>query len=211
MATAPPAASTDAAPAPGGKKSRKKLIIIVGVVVVLLLSLAGGGALLYMKKKKAADEAEQGSEPESAEVKVAKRDPKVKPAFAALEPFTVNLADRDADRYAQIHLSLELREEKAAELIKSYMPVIRNNVLMVLSHKTSAELLEKDGKLKLIEITPAGVKTPRGMNIDPSGNWLLVAGQDDNVIKSFRINTKTGKLTPSGFSLAVSKPVDIAF
>ena len=149
MATAPPAASTDAAPAPGGKKSRKKLIIIVGVVVVLLLSLAGGGALLYMKKKKAADEAEQGSEPESAEVKVAKRDPKVKPAFAALEPFTVNLADRDADRYAQIHLSLELREEKAAELIKSFMPVIRNNVLMVLSHKTSAELLEKDGKLKL--------------------------------------------------------------
>jgi hypothetical protein len=34
MATAPPAAPTDAAPAPGGKKSRKKLIIIVGVVVV---------------------------------------------------------------------------------------------------------------------------------------------------------------------------------
>jgi 6-phosphogluconolactonase (cycloisomerase 2 family) len=49
------------------------------------------------------------------------------------------------------------------------------------------------------------------MNIDPSGNWLVVGGQDDNVIKSFRINTKTGKITPSGFSLAVSKPVDICF
>jgi 6-phosphogluconolactonase len=78
-------------------------------------------------------------------------------------------------------------------------------------HSIASYAIQKDGKLKLIEITPAGVKTPRGMNIDPSGNWLLVAGQDDNVIKSFRINAKTGKLKPSGFSLAVSKPVDIAF
>jgi flagellar FliL protein len=29
------------------------------------------------------------------------------------------------------------------------MPIIRNSVLMTLSHKTAAELLEKDGKLKL--------------------------------------------------------------
>lgn len=78
-------------------------------------------------------------------------------------------------------------------------------------HSIASYAIQKDGRLKLIEITPAGVKTPRGMNIDPSGNWLLVAGQDDNIIKSFRIDTKTGKLKPSGFSLAVSKPVDIAF
>lgn len=78
-------------------------------------------------------------------------------------------------------------------------------------HSIASYSIQKDGKLKLIEIIPAGVKTPRGMNIDPSGTWLLVAGQDDNVIKSFRINAKTGKLKPSGFSLAVGKPVDIAF
>ena len=34
-------------------------------------------------------------------------------------------------------------------MIKGFMPIIRNNILMVLSHKTSAELLEKDGKVKL--------------------------------------------------------------
>lgn len=78
-------------------------------------------------------------------------------------------------------------------------------------HSIASYAIQKDGKLKLIEITPAGVKTPRGMNVDPSGNWLIVAGQDDNVIKTLRINPKTGKLTPSGFSLSVNKPVDICF
>ncbi len=78
-------------------------------------------------------------------------------------------------------------------------------------HSIASYAIQKDGKLKLIEITSAGVKTPRGMKIDPSGNWLLVAGQEDNVIKSFRINSKTGKLKPSGFSLSVNKPVDICF
>ena len=46
-------------------------------------------------------------------------------------------------------MAFELSDEKAADMIKNFMPVIRNSVLMTLSHKTSAELLEKDGKLKL--------------------------------------------------------------
>ena len=164
MATAPPTAAPDAAVAPTGKKSRKKLLIIVGAVVVLVLGLAGGGTFFYLKKKAAAA-AELESEAEEGAVKVAKRDHKAKPAFVALEPFTVNLADRDADRYAQIQLSLELREEKAAELIKNFMPVIRNNVLMVLSHKTASELLERDGKLKLsVEIRR---EAARALGLEP--------------------------------------------
>lgn len=79
------------------------------------------------------------------------------------------------------------------------------------NHSIASYAIQRDGKLKLIEITPAGVKTPRGMNIDPSNTWLLVAGQDDGVIKTLRINPKTGKLKPSGFSLTVNKPVDICF
>lgn len=146
MATAPPTDKPDAAAAP--KKNRKKLFVIVGIAVVLVLGLAGGGTLFYMKKKAAA-EAEAEGETEGAPAKAAKRDPKAKPAFVALDPFTVNLADREADRYAQIQITLELSEEKAGDMVKNFMPIIRNNILMVLSHKTSAELLEKDGKMKL--------------------------------------------------------------
>ncbi len=143
MATAPPTNADDAAP----KKGKKKLIIIIAAAVAVL-GLGGGGTLFYLKKKAAAEE-EVEAEVDDKPSKTAKRDGKTKPTFVALDMFTVNLADRDADRYAQIQLSLELTDEKSAELIKNFTPVIRNNILMVLSHKTSAELLEKDGKIKL--------------------------------------------------------------
>lgn len=143
MATAPPTNAEDAAP----KKGKKKLIILIAAAVAVL-GLGGGGTLFYMKKKAAAEE-EAEAEVDDRQSKAAKRDGKSKPTFVALDMFTVNLADRDADRYAQIQLSLELSDEKSSEMIKSFMPIIRNNILMVLSHKTSAELLEKDGKVKL--------------------------------------------------------------
>lgn len=142
MATAPPSPAADATP----KKGKKKLIMLIAVAVAVL-GLGGGGTLFYLKKKAAAEEeveAEADAKPSKA-----KRDGKTKPTFIALDLFTVNLADRDADRYAQIQLSLELVDDKSGEMIKNFMPIIRNNILMVLSHKTSVELLEKDGKVKL--------------------------------------------------------------
>jgi flagellar FliL protein len=77
----------------------------------------------------------------------------------------VNLADRDADRYAQVQLSLELNDEGATQLIKNFMPVIRNNILLVLSHKMAAELLEKDGKIKLSE--EIKVEVARALGMEP--------------------------------------------
>ena len=165
MATATPTDKPENAAEP--KKSKKKLFLILGVVAVLVLGLAGGGAFFYMKKKAAA-EAEALAEAEAdgtAAPKVAKRDRKAKSAFVALDTFTVNLADRDADRYAQVQLSLELNDEGAAQLIKNFMPVIRNNILLVLSHKMAAELLEKDGKIKLSE--EIKVEVARALGMEP--------------------------------------------
>ncbi len=148
------ATATDAeAPAPKkGLGGKKKLLIIVGAAV-LVLGLAGGGAAIYFKKMAAAAaEAEENGAAEQ-ESKVAARDPKSVPTFVPLDPFTVNLADRDAERFAQVAVSLELRDPKTADQIKVFMPVIRNNILMVLSHKTSADMLAREGKAQLaIEI-----------------------------------------------------------
>lgn len=149
MSTATAAPAADAAPAPKGKK---KLFIMIGAAV-LVLALAGGGAVFYLRSKAAAEAAaaEEGEDSAAAHAKADthKKDPKTIPTFVPLDPFTVNLADRDAERYAQVGVSLELGDPKDAERIKNYMPAIRNNVLMVLAHKTSAELLERDGKAKL--------------------------------------------------------------
>jgi len=149
MSTATAAPVEDAPPAPKGKK---KLFILVGAAV-LALALVGGGAALYLKSRAAAAaDTEADADTPGApthEVKAHKRDPKVVPTFVPLDPFTVNLADRDAERYAQVGVSLELADPHLADQIKAYMPVIRNNILMVLAHKSSAELLERDGKTRL--------------------------------------------------------------
>ncbi len=51
-------------------------------------------------------------------------------------------------------------------MIKTYLPAIRSNVLMVLSHKTSVELLTLEGKEKLAkEIMRESVR-PMGIELE---------------------------------------------
>ena len=63
-----------------------------------------------------------------------------------MDPFVVNLADHEADRYAQIGITLEVPDEKVGEEIKTYLPAIRNNILLLLAHKSSADLAGGEGK-----------------------------------------------------------------
>lgn len=67
------------------------------------------------------------------------------------------------------------------------------------------------GKLTRIGHQGAGIKTPRGFTIDPTGQWLLVGNQDGGNVVVFKIDSKTGALTPTGNTLAVSRPVCIRF
>ena len=145
------ATADEAAPPPKGKK---KLIIIVAAVLVVVLA-GGGAALMLMKKSSAAaEEAAEAAEAEDgkpAKKAEAKRDPKAVPVFMALEPFTVNLADRDAERYAQVAVTLELTDATLEPQLKSYMPAVRHNILLALSDRTAGELLARDGKQALAE------------------------------------------------------------
>jgi flagellar FliL protein len=141
------AAVADAAPP---KKGKKKLLVIVGVVLLLLVA-GGAVAVVMLKRAQAAAEADgdggggaKGPPEEHAESKAV-------PIFVPLDSFTVNLADRDADHYAQVGITLEVVDDKAAEKIKQYMPAIRNNILLALSDKTAAQLMDREGKTRLAE------------------------------------------------------------
>jgi len=140
------AATADAGAAPA-KKGKKKLLIIL-VAVVLLVVIGGGAAVFLMKKKAAAQAAEDGGDEvaASAEHKSDKPDPKHPPTFLPLDPFVVNLADKDADRYAQIGITLEVEDAKFGDMLKTYMPAIRNAILLILAQKSSADLLDRPGK-----------------------------------------------------------------
>ncbi len=150
MAAAPAAAAEGDAP----KKGPKKLIIIVVAALVVLL-LGGGGATYFIMKKKAADAAAAEGEDGDAPVHEVKKpekpahDAKHPPTFVPLDPFVVNLADKDTERYAQIGISLQVDDPHMAEEMKAYMPAIKDSIILILSHKTSEELLTLEGKQKM--------------------------------------------------------------
>ncbi|MCE2657833.1 MAG: flagellar basal body-associated FliL family protein [Rubrivivax sp.] len=183
------AADPKAAP----KGGKKRLLIVIGAVVLVLL-LGGGAAVFMMMKSKAAAEAaaaeeEAGGKPAKKEATAATapvRDPKTTPTFVPLDPFTVNLADRDAERYAQIGVALEIDDPKQADVIKAFMPVIRNNILLLLSHKTAAELMDHAGKVKLAEEIQEEASRALGVKVEE---------QDDGKTK------KTRKRSPVGLPI----------
>lgn len=149
MATKPEVAEAEVAkPA----KSKKMLIIIIAAVVVL--ALGGGGAFLYISKQRAAAAAALDNEGggESVESVASAHDAeKILPVYLPMDNMVVNLADEGGDRVAQVGITLQVRDAKASETVKAYMPTIRSGVLMLLSQRTAVELLSAEGKQKLIE------------------------------------------------------------
>jgi 6-phosphogluconolactonase len=68
------------------------------------------------------------------------------------------------------------------------------------------------GKLTAIGQFAQGImKTPRNFNIDPTGTYALVEGQDSDNIVSFRIDPESGEFRPTSHSINVGKPVCIKF
>ena len=170
-------AAIDANEAPPVAKGNKKKLLIIVIAVALLLAAAGGGLLWVMKKRAAAAAADGGGGTEAthAEDRHAHGGP---PTDVPLDPFTVNLADRDSERYAQVGMTLELDDPEFADQVKQYMPAIRNNILMVLAHKTSAELLGREGKLQLAAEIAREVVRPMGIDVaaEPAGGGAEASG-----------------------------------
>jgi 6-phosphogluconolactonase len=67
------------------------------------------------------------------------------------------------------------------------------------------------GTLSLVQIEPCGGKYPRNFALSPDGHWLLCANRDTNNVVVFRVDGATGRLTPTGNSTPVSKPVCVLF
>lgn len=65
-----------------------------------------------------------------------------------LEPFVVNLMS--FDRYLQVSITLQVAKPEVNEKIKAIMPVVRHQLLMLLSSKESQQITNADGKHELI-------------------------------------------------------------
>ena len=151
-------ANTPAAAAPA--KSKKMLLIIIGVVVAVLV-IGGGAAAWFISSRSHAAEDEEGGGAPAAH----KEAPKVAPTFLPMENMVVNLADPGGDRFAQIGITLELEDAKTADQVKQYLPTIRSGILMLVSQRTSTELLQREGKEKLATDILREVSRPLGYSV----------------------------------------------
>ena len=197
-AAATPTVVVDAVP-PANAGRKKKLVFIVVIVALLVVLLAAGaGAMLWMKSK-AAHAADAGDDEDgpaaTAKAAPGHSDPAHPPTFLPLDMFVVNLADKDADRYAQVGIVLELENPAFADQMRAYMPAVRNAILMILAHKTSRELLEREGKEQLAAeimretVRPMGIEIPPPAPVDRAADKADASG-DDEVEKRPKKNRK---------------------
>ena len=164
------------APPPPSRTGRKKLIILAAAALLVVAAI-GGTATVIIKKRAAAAEAadEDGTPVAHAPVRDVHKNP---PIFLPLDPFIVNLADHDAERFAQIGITFELDDPHNVDELKAYMPAIRNGILLVLAHKTSQQLLGRAGKEALAaEIMREAV---RPLGIEPDDAIDAAASDDED-------------------------------
>jgi 6-phosphogluconolactonase len=66
--------------------------------------------------------------------------------------------------------------------------------------------IDPNGQLKFINTRPALGSHPRGMLIDDTGKYLILANERSDNVVMFRIDQKTGDITPAGVEIKVPAP-----
>lgn len=131
--------SAEPAAPPAKKKSPGKLIAIAAAALVAVAG-AGGAAWYFLAHRGGGEDAVAQASNTA-----------LKPVFATLEPFTVNLLDDRGERFAQVGLTLEVKDSSVDALIKDRLPAVRNQILLLISSKRIEELLTPEGKAQLAQ------------------------------------------------------------
>ena len=150
MSTNAPAATA----AVVAKPAKSKKLLVIGAVVLLLV-VAGAVAAWVLTSRQSLDD--QDGEHASAAKPVV-----VVPTFLPMDTMVVNLADPGGERFAQIGISLELVDSKTADTLKQLMPSIRSSILLLVSQRSSDELLQLEGKEQLARDILGEVSRPLG-------------------------------------------------
>ncbi|NLH50065.1 MAG: flagellar basal body-associated FliL family protein [Myxococcales bacterium] len=130
----------------GGKK---KLIFIAVGAVVLIGAVVGalfGFGVIGGKHHAATENNPASADPGEAAKPV---DPTVVLPSVELESFVVNLADTDQNRFLKVTMVVELTKEELKKEIESRKPKVKDAIITLLSGKTSAQVRDSKGKLKL--------------------------------------------------------------
>ena len=138
-------AAAPAAPPPPVKKRRLLKWIVLSLVILLLLGGAGAGAAwwFFFRSPVAAEAAGAGNG------KAARQEGG---GIVSMEQFLVNLADKDAQRFARVTLRLVVEtKEEALEIEEDEVAKVRlrSAILELLTQQTAEALTTVEGKAQL--------------------------------------------------------------
>ncbi len=125
-------------------KSKTNLLIII--LIVVILAVGGGVAAMFLlsdgdSKEDKGKEHETGGESHAAPAHA---------IYSALRPtFIINFEDTRKARYMQIDLNVMAHNQHAIDLVQEHSPVIRNNIITILSSQKFEEVNTYAGKQKL--------------------------------------------------------------
>ncbi len=138
-------AEEEAKEAPPAAAGSGKKMMMLGLVGVLLLGGGGGAAWFFM-----------GSGDKAEGEKHAKKDHDEEHAdepgpVMELEPFLLNLADREELRFLKVTIKVELDRPEEKTDYPNKVPAIRDALLVLLSSKESQLLRTVNGKRRIRE------------------------------------------------------------
>jgi flagellar FliL protein len=122
----------DAKPASGSKKK----VIILAIVGLLLVAASVGITLMLLgggeEKGDEAAVAEEGAAPETH--------------YLALSNMVVNFAQKGPVKFLQVEMQLMAHDPAVLKAVEDHMPVIRNDILVLLGSQAAEQLRSREGK-----------------------------------------------------------------
>jgi flagellar FliL protein len=138
--------------APKSNKGGLLKWLLVGFGIIFLVGTSVGTSIYVMKSMMStpADKtAENSNEAKVKKEKKKHKEPRVAIYYKFDPPFVVNINGDSGSRFLQLTLEAMTYDQSVNDEIDKNMPVIRNNILLLLSNLTSEQVATLEGKQKL--------------------------------------------------------------
>ncbi len=128
----------------GAQGGMNKKLIMMGLLALLVIG--GGGTAYYMMAGDSGATKGKSSEAHAEEADMETIGPVID-----LDPFILNLADRDQSRYLKVSIKLQLDRPEGETDFEDKLPAIRDALLVLLTSKEARGLRTVEGKMLVRE------------------------------------------------------------
>jgi len=116
-------------------------LLIVGLIVGIISAGAAAGGVYFIISSQG-----DSAPAEEEKAEVAKK-PSGPPIYHEIEPpFVVNLSGDDSVRFLQASIEIMSRDKDVIEALDRHVPLVRNNLLMLMSSASLEEIATREGK-----------------------------------------------------------------